>query len=90
MNSTPLSAGASASAGRELGVQSGEHIDSGNCIACPGEGERMQVALSMEDKQYIRNLLAEGIAKMLVEKVSKSTVSAVDKSEPERYTPPTK
>ena len=40
-----------------------------------------------EDLKYIRDLLAEGIARMLVEKVTKNTVPAVDSSEPERYNP---
>lgn len=44
-------------------------------------------SLSNEDLKYIRDLLAEGIARMLVEKVTKNTVPAVDSSEPERYNP---
>ena len=46
--------------------------------------------LSAHDVQYIRNLLAEGIARMLVEKVAKKSVPAVDELEPERYNPSTK
>lgn len=50
----------------------------------------LESTLSRNDVQYVRNLLAEGIARMLVEKVAKNTVPAVDSSEPERYNPPTK
>lgn len=70
------------------------NTDNDNCIACPKEDEPMQTdlksTLSANDVQYIRNLLAEGIARMLVEKVAKNTAPAVDSSEPERYNPPTK
>lgn len=45
-----------------------------------------ELRLSHDDKKYIKELLAEGIARALVEKVAKNTVPAVDKSEPERYT----
>ena len=45
-----------------------------------------ELMLSHDDKKYIRERLAEGIARALVEKVAKNTASAVDKSEPERYT----
>lgn len=66
------------------------NIDTQICIGCTKEDKPMQFdlesTLSVNDVQYIRNLLAEGIARMLVEKVAKNTVSAVDKSEPERYT----
>ncbi len=65
------------------------NTDSDNCIACTKEDKSMQTdfggTLSFDDVQYIRNLLAEGIARMLVEKVAKSSGLAVDKSEPERY-----
>lgn len=47
-------------------------------------------ALSGEDMKYIKNLIAEGIARALVEKVAKNTVPAVDGLEPERYNPSTK
>lgn len=49
-----------------------------------------EYTLSNEDVKYIRGMIAEGIARMLVEKVAKNTVQAVDESEPERYNPPTK
>lgn len=45
--------------------------------------------LSSEDMKYIRNILAEGIARALVEKVAKNTASAVDKLGSERYNPST-
>lgn len=65
------------------------NTDNDNCIACPKEDEPMQTdldsTLSANDVQYIRNLLAEGIARMLVEKVAKNTVPTVDSLEPERY-----
>lgn len=68
--------------------------DNDNCIACPKGDEPMQTdlnsTLSRNDVQYIKNLLAEGIARMLVEKVAKNTVPAVDESGPERYNPSTK
>lgn len=67
------------------------NIDNDNCIACPKGDELMQTdldsTLSHNDVQYIRNLLAEGIARMLVEKVAKNAAPAVDSSEPERYNP---
>lgn len=60
-----------------------------NSIACP-EGDKPMLMNSdrftKEDLGYIRNMMAEGIARALVEKVAKNTASAVDKSEPERYT----
>ncbi len=43
--------------------------------------------LSHDDLMYIRDRIAEGIARMLVEKVAKSSDLAVDNSEPERYNP---
>lgn len=67
------------------------NIDKENCIGCTKEDKPMQTdvksALSPNDVLYIRNLLAEGIARMLVEKVAKNTVPDVDESEPERYNP---
>lgn len=46
--------------------------------------------LSSEDMKYIKNILAEGIARALVAKVAKSSDLAVDGLEPERYNPSTK
>lgn len=64
------------------------HIFRWNVIACPKEDEYMtyyESRLSLEDMTYIRNLMAEGVAHMLVERVTKNTVSTVDKTEPKRY-----
>jgi len=62
---------------------------SDNCIACTKEDKSMQTdlecTLTYEDVQYIRNQIAEGIARMLVGKVAKSSDLAVDNSEPEQY-----
>lgn len=69
------------------------NTDSDNCIACPKEDVAMrsnfQEILSNDDVLYIRSLIAEGIARALVEKVAKSSESAVDGLEPERYNPST-
>lgn len=79
---------------KTLSRQDTANINSDNCIACPKGDEPMQTnlknTLSPDDVKYIRNLLAEGIARMLVEKVAKNTVPAVDGLEPERYNPSTK
>lgn len=77
---------------RESGITGSHSSDNvTNRIGCTEEDKRMQTdlesTLSRNDVQYIRNLLAEGIARMLVGKVAKNTVPAVDSSEPERYNP---
>lgn len=76
---------------KTLSRQDTANINSDNCIACPKGDEPMHInlksTLSANDVQYIKNLLAEGIARMLVEKVAKNTAPAVDSLEPERYNP---
>lgn len=46
-----------------------------------------EYTLSNEDVKYIRGMIAEGIARMLVEKVAKTSAPTVDSLEPERYNP---
>lgn len=84
---------------KEIGSEKSPHCDnaantdSDNRIACSKEDRPMQFdfqeILSNDDLLYIRGLLAEGIARALVEKVAKSSESAVDGLEPERYNPST-
>lgn len=73
------------------GSENAANTDSGNRIACTKEDKLMRLdfkeGLSNEDVLYIRNRIAEGIARALVEKVAKSAVPAVDRSEIERYNP---
>lgn len=65
------------------------NTDSNSCIGCTKEDKPMRLdfkeGLSNEDVLYIRNRIAEGIARALVEKVAKSAVPAVDRLETERY-----
>lgn len=77
---------------RESGTTGSHSSDNvTNRIGCTEEDKPMQTdldsTLSRNDVQYIRSLLAEGIARMLVEKVAKNTAPAVDSLEPERYNP---
>lgn len=43
------------------------------------------IALTQTDVGFLRNAIATGIANFIVQKVSKNTEKAVDKTEPERY-----
>lgn len=61
-------------------------------IACPQEEITMNhttIALTQSDVGFLRNALATGIANFIVQKVSKNTETAVDKTETKRYLPPT-
>lgn len=76
---------------KESGSEKSANTASDNRIACTKEDKPMcvyvQEVLTNEDVLYIRNRIAEGIARALVEKVAKSAVPAVDRLETERYNP---
>lgn len=79
---------------KETGSENSANTAGDNRIACTKEDKPMcvyvQEVLTSEDVLYMRNRIAEGIARALVEKVAKSAVPAVDRLETERYNPSSK
>lgn len=71
------------------------HNDPANIIACTMEVQTMgnvgtevkNSFLSSEELTYIKNAIAEGLARQIVCNVAKRTVPAADPSVSKRYTP---